>query len=102
VLLVGDAAGVDPLLGEGISFALQYGGIAAEQLRDAFHRGDFSFKGYRRHVLNHRTGRLLGRRHAVAWVLYGIRNRRLLRFISRNLGFLIGWLAEALLVNWGK
>jgi len=102
VLLVGDAAGVDPLLGEGISFALQYGRIAAKQLQDAFNRGDFSFKGYRRRVLNNRTGRFLGRRYAVAWVLYGIRNRWLLRFISRNLGFLIGWLAEALLVDWGK
>ena len=43
VLLVGDAAGADPLLGEGISFALGYGDVAARGLRDAFAHGDFSF-----------------------------------------------------------
>jgi flavin-dependent dehydrogenase len=101
VLLVGDAAGVDPLLGEGISFALGYGEVATQQLQEAFARGDFSFKEYRRRVLAHRTGRFLGRRYAVAWVLYGIRARWLLRFLSWNLGPLIGWLAEHLWVDWG-
>jgi flavin-dependent dehydrogenase len=101
VLLVGDAAGVDPLLGEGISFALGYGEVAAQQLQEAFARGDFSFKEYRRRVLMHRTGRFLGRRHAVAWMLYGVRVRWLLRFLSWNFGALIGWLAERLWVDWG-
>jgi flavin-dependent dehydrogenase len=101
VLLVGDAAGVDPLLGEGISFALGYGEVAARQLQDGFARGDFIFRGYRRHVLGHRTGRYLGRRHAVAWVFYTIRSRWVLRFLSRHFGFLIGWLAEHFWVDWG-
>jgi geranylgeranyl reductase family protein len=102
VLLVGDAAGVDPLLGEGISFALGYGEIAARQLQDAFARNEFSLKGYRRRVLAHRTGRSLGRRHAVAWVIYGIRIRWLLRFLSWRFGPLIAWLAERFLVDWGN
>jgi flavin-dependent dehydrogenase len=101
VLLVGDAAGVDPLLGEGISVALGYGSIAAEQLVDGFSRGDLSFRHYRRRVLTHRTGRILGRRHAVAWVIYGIRSRWLLRFLSHYFGPLIGWIAESFLVDWG-
>ena len=101
VLLVGDAAGVDPLLGEGISFALGYGEVAARQLQDGFACGDFSFRGYRRRIFSHRTGRYLGRRHAVAWVLYAIRIRWVLRFLSRYFGFLIGWLAEHLWVDWG-
>jgi flavin-dependent dehydrogenase len=101
VLLAGDAAGVDPLLGEGISFALGYGEIAAKQLQDAFSRGDFSFESYRRRVLAHQTGRFLRRRHAVAWIVYRIRIRWLLRFLSWNFGPLIGWLAERLFVDWG-
>lgn len=50
VLLVGDAAGVDPLFGEGISFALGYGVVAAAELADAFAREEFSFSGYRNRV----------------------------------------------------
>lgn len=46
VILVGDAAGVDPLFGEGISFALGYGVVAAETISDAFERNDFSFARY--------------------------------------------------------
>jgi len=46
VLLVGDAAGADPLMGEGISFALGYGLPAAEAIADAFARHDFSFASY--------------------------------------------------------
>jgi geranylgeranyl reductase family protein len=46
VILVGDAAGADPLMGEGISFALGYGEPAAEAIADAFAREDFSFDTY--------------------------------------------------------
>jgi flavin-dependent dehydrogenase len=52
VLLVGDAAGADPLVGEGISFALGYGDVAAAAIADAFAREDFSFAGYRRRLLD--------------------------------------------------
>ncbi|MCP4427697.1 MAG: hypothetical protein GY803_24700 [Chloroflexi bacterium] len=51
VLLVGDAAGVDPLFGEGISFALGYGRVAAPTLIDAFTRQDFSFANYGQRLL---------------------------------------------------
>jgi len=101
VLLVGDAAGVDPLLGEGISLALGYGDAAARELRDAFTRDDFSFKGYRRRVLTHQIGRYMRRRANVAWLLYGIRSHLLLRFLGR-LGPLVGWVAEHFWVDWGK
>ena len=101
VLLVGDAAGVDPLLGEGISFALGYGEVAARALRDAFARGDFSFVDYRDRVLGHRIGRFLRQRAAVAWLIYRIHSRRLLRLLWGHFGPLVGWLAEHLLVDWG-
>lgn len=51
VLLVGDAAGADPLMGEGISFALGYGVVAAQAITDAFARQDFSFADYRDRLL---------------------------------------------------
>jgi menaquinone-9 beta-reductase len=51
VLLVGDAAGADPLMGEGISFALGYGEVAAAAIVDAFARQDFSFGDYRERLL---------------------------------------------------
>jgi len=102
VLLAGDAAGVDPLLGEGISFALGYGDVAARELRDAFACGDFSFKHYRDRVLHHRIGRFLRRRAAVASLIYRVHGRRLLRFMWGHLGSLVGWLAERLLVDWGE
>ena len=102
VLLVGDAAGIDPLLGEGISFALGYGDAAARELQIAFTRNDFSFKGYRRRVLAHRTGRYMRRRATVAWLVYAIRSHLLLRFLGRNVGPLVGWVAEHFLVDWGK
>jgi geranylgeranyl reductase family protein len=53
VILVGDAAGADPLFGEGISFALGYGEVAAEAIGDAFARQEFSFAGYGERVRRH-------------------------------------------------
>jgi flavin-dependent dehydrogenase len=53
VILVGDAAGADPLMGEGISFALGYGQPASEAIIDAFARDDFSFAGYAEEVKQH-------------------------------------------------
>ncbi len=51
VILVGDAAGADPLFGEGISIALGYGAPAAAAIQDAFARQDFSFDTYREQLL---------------------------------------------------
>ena len=46
ILLVGDAAGfVDPLIGEGISYAINSGRIAADVMVNAHERGDFSKTG---------------------------------------------------------
>jgi len=44
LLLVGDAAGVDPLFGEGIAPALAYGQVAAAALMEAFTQADFSLR----------------------------------------------------------
>jgi len=69
-ILVGDAAGVDPALGEGIALALDYGDLAATVLIDAFRRDDFSFSDYRDRLFAHPVGQSLLMRHAMAKKMY--------------------------------
>ena len=70
VLLAGDAAGVDSFAGEGISFALQYGEVAAAELVAAFGHNDFGFAGYRDHVMAHDLGKGLTQRYWLAKLIY--------------------------------
>jgi flavin-dependent dehydrogenase len=70
LLLVGDAAGADPLFGEGIAPALGYGQAAAWSIHRAFRTGDFSFKDYRWRLYRSPAGRYLLVRWAVAWWSY--------------------------------
>jgi flavin-dependent dehydrogenase len=69
-MLVGDAAGVDPFAGEGISFALQYGDVAASQLAAAFDAGDFTFARYPACIMAHELGRGLNLRRFLARLAY--------------------------------
>ena len=71
VLLVGDAAGVEPLMGEGISFAFEYGRWAAGELADALVRDDFSFAGAEARFRQGWAGRKLRRLEQAATMFYG-------------------------------
>lgn len=73
VLLVGDAAGVEPLAGEGISAALDYGLVAASAIVDALQRGDFTFERFRRRVLLSRVGLQLGLKSLAARLIYRLK-----------------------------
>ncbi len=74
ILMVGDAAGVDPLFGEGISLALAYGDVAANAVIDAFAHDDFTFADYR-HRLH---------RHWILWQLpWRTRLARVVNFLDR-------------------
>lgn len=94
ILLVGDAAGADPLLGEGITFALVYGQVAATALAEAFASNDFSFSNYRDRVLadpmlgrlvpRARLAAVLYRRRYPRWVAGVILRLLRLRFSSRR------------------
>jgi flavin-dependent dehydrogenase len=75
LLLVGDAAGADPLFGEGIAPALEYGRVAAEVLQLAFDQDDFSFRDYRARLLRSPIGRYLLLRWAVAWWGYRLSDK---------------------------
>ena len=70
ILLVGDAAGVDPLLGEGITSALALGTIAAQAALDAIRKGNFSFADYEKRIRASPVGTLMRRRRLLARRLY--------------------------------
>ncbi|HSM58960.1 MAG TPA: FAD-dependent monooxygenase [Candidatus Sulfomarinibacteraceae bacterium] len=93
VLLVGDAAGADPLFGEGISFALGYGEVAAETINEAFARQDFSFADYRRRLLEHRLFDHLAWRTRLARYAYLLNYPWLVR---------LGWRVARLLVRFSR
>lgn len=90
VLLVGDAAGADPLFGEGIAFALGYGAVAARAIADAFARQEFSFETYRAMLLADPLFKQLRIRTRLARFAYKIRNPRLVR---------LGWQAARRVVR---
>lgn len=70
ILLAGDAAGTEPLFGEGISHALNFGMIAAESALQALRRDDYSFRGYDRRVKWSALGRRLRFKRAIAQFVY--------------------------------
>ena len=92
VVLAGDAAGVDPLFGEGISFSLRHGRVAAAAIDDAFARGDFSFAGYRRRQLDDPLLAHLPRRKRLAEGIYRLRGA----LGWRPLWSLVPWATRAL------
>lgn len=83
VLLVGDAAGVDALFAEGISYAMEYGAIAAATVCNAFAHNDFAFTDYRAQLLRHRLSRSLQRRAFIATHFYRFRQPWLWRWLWR-------------------
>jgi flavin-dependent dehydrogenase len=74
-LLVGDAAGCDALMGEGISFALEYGMLAADAILAARETGDWSFAAYAQAVERGPLGRKLRRLALGARLFYGPHHR---------------------------
>ncbi len=86
VLLTGDAAGVEPAFGEGISQALMYGDVAAISLVNAFKQHDFSFNDYTTQLLLHPLGQALDRQTKLAKKMYAGSTKpvqRLYRLLSR-------------------
>jgi flavin-dependent dehydrogenase len=71
VLLAGDAAGVDPLMGEGISFALEYGRFAADGALQALRSGDYSGAAYQRAIDASWLGKKLRRLQLATRLFYG-------------------------------
>lgn len=102
VILVGDAAGADPLFGEGISMALGYGRIAARALQQALLSGDFSFQRYRQQVLRSPLGQTLTIRWVIAQILYHLHWEWFQKHFWRVFRPLILLVAWKWVLNWGK
>jgi len=102
VLLVGDAAGTDPLFGEGISFALGYGAWAARETVRALETGDFSFTGSKFRLARGALGQALFARWFIANIVYVIRWRWfqiLLWRVLKPVVILVAWL---FIINWAR
>jgi flavin-dependent dehydrogenase len=93
VILVGDAAGADPLMGEGIAFALGYGEVGAQAIEDAFARQDFSFATYRHIVQTHWLFKQLEIRTKLARFAYMLKYPWLFR---------LGWQAARIMVRFTR
>ena len=85
VLLVGEAAGIDPVLGEGIAQAIQYGAAAGRYLARCLASGELGFEGWRFAIAGSRVGfDLAVRTRLLPWV-YGARSRPVVeRLITRS------------------
>lgn len=103
VLFAGDAAGLEPLFGEGIASALGLGTIAAQSAFEALLNNDFSFSNYEKRIRSSPIGSMMRRRHMVAKRIYSrpklarlfLRHGALLRGIAllspQKLGTKITW-----------
>ncbi len=102
VILVGDALGVDALLGEGIGPALGYGAVAATAIQHAFETNDFSFASYHGRLKRSPLGGALKRRTFLAKSFYRLKSARLQRFIWQRFGWLAGLLGVIFVIGWEK
>ncbi len=71
VILVGDAAGVEPAFGGGIHLSLSYGDLAAQAIINAFQKDDFSFCNYQESVQSHSVGMFVAKCTRLALEMYG-------------------------------
>lgn len=83
-LLVGEAAGIDPVLGEGIAQAILYGAAAGPYLARCVDRGDFEFADWRRELMRSRVGRDLRIRVRMTPFIYGRTRSLAERWVVRS------------------
>lgn len=102
VLLVGDTVGADPIFGEGISIALGYGTVAAKEIGEAFQRGEFSFKGYKRRIMKSALGQTLVARWFLTQTIYPLKWRWFQALLWRFLKPFVVVGAWIFVLNWGK
>jgi flavin-dependent dehydrogenase len=102
VLLAGDAAGADPLFGEGISIALGYGRLAAREIIQAFKNNRFDLSGYRRRVRFSPLGQTLFARWVIAYLIYSFQWKWFQVLLWRFLQPIVILVAWVFVLNWGR
>jgi len=70
IILVGDAAGIDPAIGGGIHLALSYGDLAAKTISEAYENNDFSFSNYYSNFEEHIVGKYIFKLSYLAKKMY--------------------------------
>jgi flavin-dependent dehydrogenase len=86
VMLVGEAAGIDPVLGEGIAQAVLYGATAGRYVARSLEQGDVSFADWRRELLGSRVGWDLRVRSVLPQLFYGRTRPAVERWVSQSQG----------------
>jgi flavin-dependent dehydrogenase len=81
VLLVGEAAGIDPVTGEGIAQAIQYGAVAGRYLANKLRNRDLRFDDWRAEIRATMVGRDLYVRTLGLPLFYGPRRPAIERFL---------------------
>ncbi|MCB9587095.1 MAG: FAD-dependent monooxygenase [Polyangiaceae bacterium] len=88
VLLVGEAAGIDPVSGEGIAQAIQYGATAGKYLSERLADGRLGFEDWPTAVGRAHVGIDLRARTAGVDLFYGARRETIERYVLRYPEFL--------------
>jgi flavin-dependent dehydrogenase len=70
ILLVGDAAGIEPATGGGIHIALSYGEVAANTINEAFSKNNFSYDNYTKNIQSHMVGKFINKCTKLALGMY--------------------------------
>jgi menaquinone-9 beta-reductase len=70
ILLVGDAAGIEPATGGGIHLALSYGEIASKMVIESFELKDYKFNNYKTIIENHLVGKYIKKLTSIAEGMY--------------------------------
>jgi flavin-dependent dehydrogenase len=102
VLFVGDAVGADPIFGEGISIALGYGKLAAQEISESIQRGEVSFRRFKRRVVRSALGQALIARWLITYIIYPMKWRWfqvLLWRVMKPVVLLVAWM---FVLNWGR
>ena len=94
VLLAGDAAGIDPLMGEGISYAFEHGKLAAGAITRMLDGDQAALAQYDRDLREGAAGRKLRRLGWVARRFYGRHHRSYFRLAG------LSAVARRLAVDW--
>jgi flavin-dependent dehydrogenase len=102
VLLVGDAAGADPIFGEGISIALGYGAVAAREIAESHQRNEFSFHGYKRRLVRSALGQTLFVRWIITNIIYSLKWKWFQILLWRIAKPIVLFAAWAFVLNWSK
>lgn len=84
VLLVGEAAGIDPVLGEGIAQAILYGSVAGPYVAESLARNDVSFASWKDRVRSTRLGLDLAVRSRAAPYVYGSMRTLVERYVTHS------------------